>query len=190
MPLNVFWSNLWKMDVRERNIKLLLEAVTYMATTEIATCIITIEIVMYIMHCRKYHLHDCMIATDSHLQNFNKIVTHIFAAETFTCRSVAEMSNCIIATETVTFITATKRSTNISVAENTTNIIAIEPQNLHNCNEHWHLHNCYRRVWVHSSNRNCHLHNWLQKLSLTEMLTVRYCFSYNKETEWMSKDQV
>ena len=39
------------MSVRERNIKLLLEAVTYMATTKIATCIITIEIVICIMHC-------------------------------------------------------------------------------------------------------------------------------------------
>ena len=143
MPLNVFWSNLWTMDVRERNTKLLLEAVTHMATTETTTYIITIEIVMYIMHRRKYHLHECN--RDSHLQNFNKIATHIFAAETFTCRSVVETSNCIIATETVTFITATKRSTNISVAENTTKIIATEPQNLHNCNRHWHLHNCYRK---------------------------------------------
>ena len=41
------------MSVRERNIKLLLKAVTYMATTETATCLITIEIVMCIMHCRK-----------------------------------------------------------------------------------------------------------------------------------------
>ena len=40
------------MSVRERNIKLQLEAVTYMATTETATCIITIETVMCIMHCR------------------------------------------------------------------------------------------------------------------------------------------
>ena len=47
------------MSVRERNINLLLEAVTYMAKTETATCIITIEIIMSIMHCRKYHLHDC-----------------------------------------------------------------------------------------------------------------------------------
>ena len=53
------------MSVRERNVKLLLEAATYMATTETATCIITIEIVMCIMHCRKYHLHDCN--RDSHL---------------------------------------------------------------------------------------------------------------------------
>ena len=56
------------MDVRERNIKLLLEAVTYMVTMETATCIIPIEIVMCIMHCRKYHLHDCN--RESHLQKF------------------------------------------------------------------------------------------------------------------------
>ena len=68
--VSFFWSILWKMDVRERNIHLLLEAVTYMATMETATCIITIEIVMCIMHCRKYHLHDCN--RDSHLHNFNK----------------------------------------------------------------------------------------------------------------------
>ena len=41
------------MSVRERNIKLLPEAVRYMATTETATCIITIEIVMCVMHCRQ-----------------------------------------------------------------------------------------------------------------------------------------
>ena len=34
------------MSVREKNIKLLLEAVTYMATTETATCIIAREIVI------------------------------------------------------------------------------------------------------------------------------------------------
>ena len=57
------------MSVRARNIKLLLEAVTYMATTETATCIVTTEIVMCIMHCRKYHLYDCK--RDPHLHNFN-----------------------------------------------------------------------------------------------------------------------
>ena len=98
------------MSARERNINLLLEAVTYMATTETATCIITIEIVMCIMQCRKYYLHDCN--RDSHLHNFSKIVTHVFDAEIFSGISVVETSNCIIATETVTFITATKRSTN------------------------------------------------------------------------------
>ena len=58
------------MSVGERNIKLLLEAVTWMATLETGTPIIAIEIVMCIMHCRKYHLHDCN--RDSHLHNFNK----------------------------------------------------------------------------------------------------------------------
>ena len=94
----------WK-SVIERNIKLVLEAVTHMAITETAAYIITTEIVMCIMHCRKYHLHDCN--RDSHLHNFNNIVTNIFAAEIFTCISVAETSNCIIATETVTVTTAT-----------------------------------------------------------------------------------
>ena len=56
------------MSLRERN--LLLEAVTYMAAIETATCIITIKIVMRIMHGRKYHLYDCN--RDSHLHNFNK----------------------------------------------------------------------------------------------------------------------
>ena len=61
------------MSVRERNIKLLLEAVTYMATIETATCITTTEIVMCIMHCTKYHLHDCHLHNrDSQLHNFNK----------------------------------------------------------------------------------------------------------------------
>ena len=58
------------VSVRERNIKLLLETVTYIATTETVTCIITIEIVMCIMHCRKYYLHDCNRDFDMH--NLNK----------------------------------------------------------------------------------------------------------------------
>ena len=41
-----------------------------MATAETATCIVTIEIVMCLMGCRKYHLHDCN--RDSQLHNFNK----------------------------------------------------------------------------------------------------------------------
>ena len=40
------------MSVRENNVKLVLEAVTYMATTETATCIITKDIVMCIMYRR------------------------------------------------------------------------------------------------------------------------------------------
>ena len=77
------------VSVRERNIKLLLDTVTYIATAETVTCIIT-----------KYHLHDGN--RDSHVHNFNKNCRHIFAAETFTCINAAKTSNCIIATETVT----------------------------------------------------------------------------------------
>ena len=39
------------VSVRERNIKLLLETVTYIVITETVTYIITIETVMCIMHC-------------------------------------------------------------------------------------------------------------------------------------------
>ena len=102
-------------------------------------------------------------------------------AETFTCINAAETSNYIITTETVTCIIATKRSINIIAAESTTDIIEIEPQNLHNCNRRWYLHNCYRKCQLHSSNRNCHLQNWLQKLSLAEIVPVRGPFSYNKK---------
>ena len=143
-----------KNGIRERNIKLLLETVTYTATTKTVICITTIEIVMCIIHHRKYYLHDCNRHSRTCIVSI-QIVTHIFAAETFTCINVAETSNCIIATETVTCIIARKRSTNITVAENTTNIIAIEPQKLHNCNRHWHLHNCYRKCQLHSCNRSC-----------------------------------
>ena len=41
-----------------RDVKLLLETVTYMAAMETATCIIKIETVICIMHCRKSHQHD------------------------------------------------------------------------------------------------------------------------------------
>ena len=51
--LKVVECKLWKVGIRQRNIKLLLETVTYIATTETVTCVITIEIVMCIMHCRK-----------------------------------------------------------------------------------------------------------------------------------------
>ena len=41
------------MSIRKKNVKLLLETVTYIATTETVTYIMTIEIVMRIMHSRK-----------------------------------------------------------------------------------------------------------------------------------------
>ena len=67
MPLNVFWSILSKEAVSERNMKLLLETVVYIAVR--VTCIITIETVMYIMHCKNT---TCMIITASHLHNYSK----------------------------------------------------------------------------------------------------------------------
>ena len=155
------------VSVRERNIKLLHETVTYIATTETVTSITAIEIVICIMHCRKYYLHDCN--KGSHLHSFNKNCDpHIC----YICINAAETSNCII---------ATKISTSINVAESTTNIVAIEPQKLHNCNSRWHLHNCYRKCQLHSSNRNFHLQNSLKKLSLAEMVSVRDPFSHNEE---------
>ena len=123
---------------------------------------------MCIMHCRKYHFHDCN--RDSHVHNLNKNCYPHICCWNFHLHKCYR--NCIIATETVTFITASKRSTNISAAESTTNIIAMEPKNLHNC---------YRKCQLHSSNRNRHLQNWLQKLSLAEMMTVRDQFSFFKK---------
>ena len=58
------------VSVRERNIKLLLQTVTHIATTETVTRIIAIEIIMCIMYCRKYYLHDCN--RNSHVHDFNK----------------------------------------------------------------------------------------------------------------------
>ena len=162
-----FAVNLQNVGLRERNIKLLLETFTYVAITETVTCAIKIETVMWIMHCRKCHLHN--YNRDSYLRSYNGIFTHIFASETVTCISAAETFNCIITTETVTCI------------------IIIEAQNLHNCSRRCHLHNCYRKCQLPSSNRTCHLQNWLQKLSLEELITVRDSCCYNKEIKGMSK---
>ena len=58
---------------------LLLETVTYIATRETGTCIIPIEIVMCIMHCRKYYLHDC--DKKIHQIFVTKCTTNIIARE-------------------------------------------------------------------------------------------------------------
>ena len=70
---------------------------------------------MCIIHCRKYHLHNCN--SNSLCTITIKIVTHIFAAETVTCISAAETSNCITATES----------------------------HMHNCNRKIHQHSCIRK---------------------------------------------
>ena len=48
----MFFFEKWA-SVRERNLKLLLETVAPIATAETVTCIITVRLVIYIMHCRK-----------------------------------------------------------------------------------------------------------------------------------------
>ena len=78
------------VSVRERNIKLLFESVTYIyiATTETVTCILqqrqlcTAESTIYIIAAETP---TCI--------NTIKIVTHIFGAETDTSIKTAETSN-------------------------------------------------------------------------------------------------
>ena len=57
------------LSVRERNMKLLIKTVTYIAIKK-ESCKITTETVMCIIHWRKYHLHSCN--RDSNLHNYNK----------------------------------------------------------------------------------------------------------------------
>ena len=54
-----------RLSVRKRK---LLGTVTYIAIKERLACIITIETVMYIMHCRKKHQHN--YNRNSHLHNY------------------------------------------------------------------------------------------------------------------------
>ena len=89
-----------RLSIRERNMKLLLETVTYIAIKERVTCIITMETIMCIMYCRKYHLHNCN--RDSHLHNSKHFkdfgIFHKFFLEhrskalfTFSCSILAEI---------------------------------------------------------------------------------------------------
>ena len=104
-----------RLSGREINMNLLLDIVTDIAKKERVFCIITMDTVMCIMHCRKYHLHNCN--RDSYLHNYNKNChPHICV----TCTCAAENRNCIIATATVTCIIVTERSINIPVTESTT----------------------------------------------------------------------
>ena len=92
-----FYEN-W-VSVREKNLKLLLGTVTYKAITETVPCIITIETVMSIMHCRK-----------SHLPNYNKNCHPYICCRNCHLHQLCRASNCIIATETVICIIATEIS--------------------------------------------------------------------------------
>ena len=105
-----------RLLVSERNMKLLLETVTYIAIKERVTCIITIETVMCIMHCKNT---TCIIATETPICIITvKSATHILAAETVTCISAAEISNCKITTEN--HLHNYNRSTNITITESNT----------------------------------------------------------------------
>ena len=76
--------------------KLLLETVTYIAIKERITCIIAMETVMYIMHCRKYHLHNCN--KDSHLHNYNKKLSFTYLQQkvlaAYVLQKLLKLHNC------------------------------------------------------------------------------------------------
>ena len=82
---------------------------------------------------------------------------------------------------------ATERSINITVTESPTCIVAMEPQNLHNCNR------CVICIIaiesvsyiVPAETATCRI-DYIQTLTLAEMVPVRDSFSYNKEIELMS----
>ena len=134
---------------------------------------------MCIMHCRKYHLHNCN--KDFHLHNDNKNCHLHICCRNMSPAYVLQKPNYITETETVTWIIVRERSTNIPVTES--NI-----WNLSKCNRRCHLHSCHRYIdqW-HSYSRNCHLQKWPQKLSLAEKVPVWDSFIYNKEIKQMSK---
>ena len=72
-----------RLSVRERNMKMLLETITYIAIKESVTCIITKETVMCIMH---YKNTTCINATQTLICIIAiKIATHIFTAVTHPC---------------------------------------------------------------------------------------------------------
>ena len=119
-----------KLSVRERNMKLLLETVIYIAIKERVTCIIAMETVMRIMHCRKYHLHNCK--RGSHLHNYNENChPHICCRNCYlhncnrkihqdtsdrkyhlkTCKNATDVVTCIIAIESVSCIVPTETAT-------------------------------------------------------------------------------
>ena len=76
----------------QRHLEKSFQLLHFMAIKERLTCIITIETVMRVIHCRKYHLHNCN--RDSICIITTKIVTtHTFAAETVTCMHAAESSS-------------------------------------------------------------------------------------------------
>ena len=78
---------------------------------------------------------------------------------------------------------ATERSTKITVIESTTGIVAIQPQNLHK------LAIESGSYLVPTEPATCRI-DYIQKLSLAEMVAFRDSFSCIKEIELISKHQV
>ena len=102
-----------RLPFRQRNIKLLLETVTYIRVA----CIIKMETVICIMHCRKYHLH-----------NYNKnCYQHVCCRNChlhMCCRNFLQ-HNCNRDKQIIT-----ERQTNIQVTESTTSKSAKMQQTL------------------------------------------------------------
>ena len=126
----------------------------------------------------------CIAATETPTCiNTIKIANHIFHAETVTCISAAETSKWITSTETVTCMITAKRSTNITVTESTTSRVAIGPQN-------WHKLAIESDSYIIPTEpATCRI-DYIQKLSLAEMVAFRDSLSCIKEIELISKHQV
>ena len=97
-------------------------------------------------------------------------VTYIATTKTVTCIITIEIVMC-----------TAENTTCIMATEIPTCVISIKNCQPHNCCRNFHLHKCCRYFSLHNCNRNSHLCNWLQKLSLAEMVPVRDPFSYNKK---------
>ena len=115
--------------------KLKLETFTYMAIKERLACIITTETVMCIMHCRKYHLHNCNGNFDLH--NYNKNChLHICCRNCHLrmCCKNFQLHNCNRNSHLY--------DCNRKIHQHTSSIVL--PQNLHKFNRRCHLHNCHK----------------------------------------------
>ena len=115
----------------------LLETVTYIAIKERFVCIITIETVMCILHCRKYHLHDC--SRNSHLHNCNKNCHPHICCRNCHLHMCSRNFNCIIATETVTCLIATDVITSIIAIESVSCIVPAETSTFRIAYRNFHL---------------------------------------------------
>ena len=135
----------------------------------------------------------CIIATETPtcINTIKIVTTHIFDAETVTWMSAAETSNCIIVTKTVTCMIAAEKSNSITVTESAIFIFVIEPQTSIIAAD---VVTCITTIEsvsyiVPIETVTCRI-DYIKKLLLAEMVAVRNSFSYNKEIERISKQQV